>query len=252
MGSEAAAVDLLRSQIPYQSDGELVLPPRGVGLVLVDISNGFCTVGAGNLAPASPNKQIEKMVEEAARLAKVFCERNWPIFAFLDTHYEDKPEPPFPPHCIEGTGEENFVPALEWLDEAPNVTIKRKHCIDGYISCIDKNGSDVFADWVRKYQIKTVLVLGICTDICVLDFASSTLAARNIGRVPPLQDVVIYFLRSKIYSEGCATYDLPVEVAMNMKGALAHPQDLMHHMGLYMAKGRGAKVVDRIVLQPSE
>ena len=68
-----------------------------------------------------------------------------------------------------------------------------------------------------------VLVLGICTDICVLDFASSTLAARNIGRVPPLQDVVIY-------SEGCATYNLPAEVAMNMKGALAHPQVSNHQV----------------------
>jgi hypothetical protein len=55
--------------------------------------------------------------------------------------------------------------------------------------------------------------------MCVLDFASSALAARNIGRVPPLLDVVIY-------SEGCATYDLPVEIAMNVKGALAHPQVL--------------------------
>jgi nicotinamidase-related amidase len=62
-----------------------------------------------------------------------------------------------------------------------------------------------------------ILVLGICTDICVLDFASSALAARNIGRVPPLQDVVVY-------SEGCATYNLPVEVAMDVKGAVAHPQ----------------------------
>jgi hypothetical protein len=51
MGTEAdaAAVDLLRSQIPFQTDGEFVLPPRGVGLVLVDLCNGFCTVGAGNL-----------------------------------------------------------------------------------------------------------------------------------------------------------------------------------------------------------
>ncbi|TVU29351.1 hypothetical protein EJB05_20915 [Eragrostis curvula] len=196
----AATGDLLRSQLPFQTDGDLVLTQRGgVGLVLVDVSNGFCTVGAGNLAPASPNKQIEKMVEEASRLAKLF--------------------------------------SLEWLETESNVTIKRKNCIDGYISCIEKDGSSVFADWV--------LVLGICTDICVLDFASSTLAARNIGRVPPLKDVVIY-------SEGCATYDLPVEVAMNMKGALAHPQDLMHHMGLYMAKGRGAKVVDKVVLEPSE
>lgn len=54
MGSEASAgeVALLCSKIPFQSDGELVLPPHdegGVGLVLVDVSNGFCTVGAGNL-----------------------------------------------------------------------------------------------------------------------------------------------------------------------------------------------------------
>jgi nicotinamidase-related amidase len=248
MGSEAAAaaVNLLRSQVPLQTDGELVLPSRGgVGLVLVDISNGFCTVGAGNLAPVAPNKQIEKMVEEASRLAKLFCEKNWPIFALLDTHYQDKPEPPFPPHCIIGTGEENFVPALEWLEKESNVTIKRKDCIDGYIGCIEKDGSNVFADWIGKYQIRTVLVLGICTDICVLDFASSTLAARNIGRVLPLQDVVIY-------SEGCATYDLPIEVAVNIKGALSHPQDFMHHMGLYIAKGRGAKVVDRVVLEPSD
>jgi nicotinamidase-related amidase len=245
MGTEAAAsaVSLLRSQIPFQTDGELVLPPRGVGLVLVDLCNGFCTVGAGNLAPVAPNKQIEKMVGEAARLSKLFCDRNWPIFAFLDTHYPDKPEPPYPPHCIIGTGEENFVPDLEWLEKEPNVTIKRKSCIDGYISCMEKDGSSVFADWVAKNQIKTILVLGICTDICVLDFASSTLAARNIDRVPPLQDVVIY-------SEGCATYDLPVEVVSNVKGALAHPQDLMHHVGLYMARGRGAKVVDRVVVEP--
>jgi hypothetical protein len=55
MGTEAAAsaVSLLRSQIPFQTDGELVLPPRGVGLVLVDLCNGFCTVGAGNLVSSS-------------------------------------------------------------------------------------------------------------------------------------------------------------------------------------------------------
>jgi len=61
-------------------------------------------------APVAPNKQISKMVEEANRLSKLFCDRNLPIFAFLDTHYPDKPEPPYPPHCIIGTGEENFVP----------------------------------------------------------------------------------------------------------------------------------------------
>ncbi|KAG2564120.1 hypothetical protein PVAP13_8KG385100 [Panicum virgatum] len=100
MGSDASAaeVGLLRSQTPFQSDGELVLPPRdggGVGLVLVDVSNGFCTVGAGNLAPAAPNKQIEKMVEEAARLARQFCDRNWPIFVFWTATFQISPRSRF-------------------------------------------------------------------------------------------------------------------------------------------------------------
>lgn len=61
-------------------------------------------------APAAPDAQIAAMVEESNALAKVFFERNWPVFALLDTHYPDKPEPPYPPHCIIGTGEENLVP----------------------------------------------------------------------------------------------------------------------------------------------
>lgn len=53
------------------------------------------------------------MVEEAAKLAKVFCDRNWPVYAFLDTHYPDKPEHPYPPHCVIGSGEEKLVPGTK-------------------------------------------------------------------------------------------------------------------------------------------
>ncbi|XP_074589210.1 nicotinamidase 1-like isoform X1 [Curcuma longa] len=270
MGSETRAIDALRSAVPLGGDGDVLHlaadAGRTVGLVLVDIVNGFCTVGAGNLAPTEPNEQIETMVEEAAKLAKIFSDRNWPIFAFLDTHYPDKPEPPYPPHCIIGSGEENLVPALEWLEKSPSLTARRKDCINGFIGSIEKDGSNVFSNWVKKYEIKTVselyktrcagslllasiiflvnfavqvLVLGICTDVCVLDFVCGTLSARNIGLVPPLEDVVVY-------SRGCATYDLPVQIARNMKGALAHPQDLLHHMGLYMVKSRGARVVHEV------
>ncbi|PKA56272.1 hypothetical protein AXF42_Ash011202 [Apostasia shenzhenica] len=244
MASMMRAMDILRSEIPLDEEDDFVPASerdRGkfVGLVLVDIVNGFCTVGAGNLAPPEPNEQISTMVEEASRLAKSFCERNWPVFAFLDTHYPDKPEPPYPPHCIIGSGEENFVPALQWLEKDPNVTIKRKDCIDGYICSIEKDGSNVFADWVKANDIKVVLVLGICTDLCVLDFACSILSARNIGRLPPLEDVVVY-------SRGCATYSLPIQVARNIKGSLPHPQELLHYVGLYLAKGRGARIVSNV------
>lgn len=66
-------------------------------------------------------------------------------------------------------------------------------------------------------MILKILVVGICTDICVLDFVCSTLSARNRRFLAPLEDVIVY-------SHGCATYDLPVHVADTIQGALAHPQ----------------------------
>lgn len=61
------------------------------------------------------------------------------------------------------------------------------------------------------------MVVGICTDICVLDFVVTILSARNHGLIPHLEEVVVY-------SQGCATYDLPVTVAKNIRGAFPHPQ----------------------------
>ncbi|KAG6526348.1 hypothetical protein ZIOFF_016331 [Zingiber officinale] len=278
MGSETRLVDLLRGEIPFEeeADFDLTLRPdsgTSLGLVLVDILNGFCTVGAGNLAPIEPNRQISSMVEEAARLARHFCEMEWPVLVFLDSHHPNKPEPPYPPHCVVGSGEEDLVPALKWLEEDPSVTIRRKDCFDGFIGSMEKDGSNAFSKWVNANQIKTVsglvsfqenhhshtafydplddvsnlvqiLVAGICTDICVLDFVCSTLSARNVGMVPPLEDVVVY-------SGGCATFDFPIDVARNIKGTLAHPQDLLHHVGLYMAKARGARIVKKVTLGSS-
>ncbi|GLU13039.1 hypothetical protein SLE2022_296880 [Rubroshorea leprosula] len=232
-------MDLLKDQIPVEQDSLLITEDVKTGLVLVDVVNGFCTVGAGNLAPLQPNQQISEMVEESARLAKLFSEKNWPVFAFLDTHHPDVPEPPYPPHCIAGTDEAKLVPALQWLENEPNATLKCKDCIDGFLGSIEKDGSNVFVNWVKDNQIKAVLVVGICTDVCVLDFVCSALSARNRGFLAPLQDVIVY-------SRACATYDLPVHVAGTIKGALPHPQDLMHHVGLYQAKGRGARVVSEV------
>ncbi|XWS33399.1 hypothetical protein CRYUN_Cryun22dG0079000 [Craigia yunnanensis] len=232
-------IDLLKKDLSVE-EGSLVLSQDvKTGLVLVDVVNGFCTVGAGNLAPVQPDKQISDMVEESVRLARLFCEKKWPVLAFLDSHHPDIPEPPYPPHCIAGTDEARLVPALQWLENEPNATLKCKDCIDGFLGSIEKDGSNSFVDWVKNNQIKVILVAGICTDICVLDFVCSTLSARNRRILTPLEDVIVY-------SRACATFDLPVHVARNINGALAHPQDLMHYIGLYMAKGRGARIVTEV------
>ncbi|CAA0807369.1 Nicotinamidase 1 [Striga hermonthica] len=156
-------VDILKNEIPFEEESVFVSDDSKAGLVLVDIINGFCTVGAGNLAPREPNKQISEMVDESSKLAKIFCDKKWPVIAFLDSHHPGKIEHPYPPHCINGTDESNLVP----------------------------------------------------------------------------ENVVVY-------SRGCATFDFPASVANSSKDQLAHPQELMHHVGLYMAKGRGAKIARQV------
>ncbi|KAK7835622.1 nicotinamidase 1 [Quercus suber] len=235
----SSTIELLKDELPVNQESLVLSEDVKTGLVLVDIVNGFCTVGSGNLAPTQPDEQVSGMVDESVKLARVFCEKKWPIFAFLDSHHPDIPEPPFPPHCIAGTDEARLVPALQWLENEPNVTLRCKDCIDGFLGSIEKDGSNFFIDWVRNNQIKKILVVGICTDVCVLDFVCSTLSARNRGLLVPLEDVIVY-------SNGCATFDRPIHVAKTMKDAIAHPQELMHHIGLYIAKRRGAKVVSEV------
>lgn len=216
---------------------------RRVGLVIVDEVNGFCSVGHGNLAPPVENPQVSHMVAETDRLARAFAARNLPIMAFLDTHEPGKPEPPYPPHCERGTGEENLVPALEWLEDDAQATLLRKDCINGFIGAIREDGSNAVVDWVRENRIARLLVVGICTDICVMDFVLTALSARNHGLLAGVSDILVY-------SRGCSTYALPRPLAesLGLGAKAAHPQDATHFMGLYFMASRGAGLLGSVEL----
>ncbi len=204
------------------------------GLVIVDEINGFATVGAGNLAPPAPNAQVARMVDETDRLARRFEAAGWPILAFLDTHVPGKPEPPYPPHCEAGTGEEELVPALAWLADSRAATLVRKDCINGFVGAI-RDGRNRVVDWANDNRLAAVLVVGICTDVCVMDFVLTLLSARNHDMMPTLKDIVVY-------EPGCATYDLPAATAaeLGLPATATHPQMATHHMGLYFMASRGA------------
>ncbi|MBL4667111.1 MAG: isochorismatase family protein, partial [Sneathiella sp.] len=143
---------------------DLKVDCKRAGLVIVDEINGFATVGAGNLAPPVPNEQVSTMVSETDRLARNFTKENWPILAFLDTHVPGKEEPPYPPHCESGTGEEELVPELKWLEDDANTTLVRKDCINGFIGAFKADGTNAVVDWVKANGITDLLVVGICTD----------------------------------------------------------------------------------------
>lgn len=221
----------------------LVLSGGGAvtGLIIVDEVNGFATVGGGNLAPPSENAQVARMVEETDRLARCFTAQGWPILAFLDTHEPGKPEPPYPPHCEAGTGEEELVDQLKWLEDDANATLVRKDCINGFIGAIGPDGRNAVVDWVNRTGVRDLLVVGICTDICVMDFVLTMLSARNHAMMPKCETICVH--------EGaCATYDLPREVAksLGLPATASHPQGLTHHMGLYFMAARGARIVNGV------
>ncbi len=243
-----ATIEALQQHLPIR----LVTYPastRQTGLVIVDEVNGFCTVGAGNLAPPAPDQQVSRMVEETVRLARRFAEQKRPILAFLDTHEPGKPEPPYPPHCERGTGEENLVPELAWLEQCGAATLIRKDCINGFVGGIEASylggGHGQFhnkvVDWINGHRLDTVLTAGICTDICVMDFVLTLLSARNHGLMPTLKDIVVY-------EPATATYDLPRAAAegLGLPPTAAHPKAETHHMGLYFMASRGAVLASEL------
>ena len=229
----AEAIPLNKTELDLRTNGQ------GFGLIIVDEVNGFATVGAGNLAPQTPNEQVSTMVSETNRLAHSFIEQGMPVLAFLDTHESGKPEPPYPPHCERGTGEEELVPELKWIEKEPLATLVRKDCINGFIGSFQPDGSNSIIDWVKENRVKNVLVVGICTDICVMDFVLTMLSARNHGMLQGLNEVVVY-------DKGCSTYDLPGDVVkeIGLPPSTSHPQDLTHYMGLYFMASRGAQLVN--------
>jgi|TARA_B110000114_G_C15094475_1_gene400488 nicotinamidase-related amidase len=214
---------------------------KNSGMLIIDEVNGFCTVGAGNLAPLKKNYQVENMVKETNKLAKIFDKKSLPIALFLDTHEDDRPEHPYPPHCIKGTGEEKIIKELEWLMTSKNLKIN-KDCINGFIGAINlKTNQNLFISWIKDHQIKSLIVTGICTDICVLDFVLTCMSAINHKIILPLKEIIVY-------SKACSTYDMDIDDVkrLDLDEKMVHDQETYHNLGLKIMQMRGALIVNKI------
>lgn len=188
------------------------LPVDRTALVIIDMLNGFAREGA----LASP--RVEALIPAIARLQEKAKERGLPILAFGDSHPADSLEfHAYPPHCIEGTAESQIVAELA--------------AIGGY-TYIPKNSTNsciepAFQSWLAEHPaIDTFIVVGDCTDICILQFALTLKTQFNRQNRPS---------RIIVPTSGVDTFDGP-----------NHDGDLLHVAGLNIMIGNGIEVVSQI------
>lgn len=201
--------------------------PSTVGVVCVDVIEGFCTVG-----PLS-SARVNQIVEPITALFKLAWEQGVrDICLPQDTHPADAVEfANYAPHCIKGTVESDTVAAFKQLPFFDQITVIEKNCIN----C---GTNDHFLEWMNaRPHIKTWIVVGDCTDICTYQLAMHLRTAANERQIRGRRVVV---------PVDCVdTYDLPVDTALQI-GATPHDAELLHHVFLYHMMLNGVQIVTQI------
>lgn len=127
-------------------------------LVIVDVINGFVHDGA----LADPD--TAHIIPKIEQLAQTFIKEGQPIVAFRDCHTPDSVEfESFPPHCVIGTGQEELVPELKALEH--HFIVMDKNATSGFVL------PEFMALINDMPNLKEVVIVGLCTDICVLNLA---------------------------------------------------------------------------------
>lgn len=125
-------------------------------VIVVDMQKGFMAPG-GSLFCGQEARRIiaplrARVEREAAAGATVFFTQ--------DTHAPDDREfAMFPPHCVAGSGEEEIIDELADL-AAPARRVKKRR----YSAFFETD----LAEQLAQLQPDQVVVMGNCTDICVL------------------------------------------------------------------------------------
>lgn len=142
------------------------MPAENTCCVVIDMVNGFIKSGA-----LSDERQ-GSLAQPVADFAFRCKESAITGIAFADTHTPDSEElRSYPPHCLAGTAESGLIPELG----AAELKVFPKNSTNGFLQ-------PDFRAWLEASpQITNFLLCGVCTDICVLQFALSLKAWFNIN-----------------------------------------------------------------------
>lgn len=126
-------------------------------LIIIDVINGFVRIG--NLK----SERVEGIIENIIPIQKHFKKNGGEIIAFVDTHSEDAAEfTAYPSHCIKGSEEAEILPEIK---EVGGYSIIEKNSTNGFIE-------KEFQSFLEENpHIENFILVGCCTDICVMQFA---------------------------------------------------------------------------------
>ncbi|MFV0254721.1 MAG: isochorismatase family cysteine hydrolase [Erysipelotrichaceae bacterium] len=126
-------------------------------LVVVDLVNGFINEGALH------DNQIKTIIPECKRLIGEFLNAGHEVVAFRDCHNSDDEEfLDYPTHCLRGSNEAEFVDEIKEYED--QMIVIDKQTTNGFTA-------EDFQKDIKKYsQMDEIVVVGCCTDICVLQF----------------------------------------------------------------------------------
>ncbi|GAA0738549.1 isochorismatase family cysteine hydrolase [Clostridium oceanicum] len=190
------------------------LKKEDTALVVVDVIRGFSDIG---VLATDRTQKIEKdlvsLIKKISGSDKIF---------FIDSHTKESTEfKSFPVHCLEDSEETELV---TWL--------KDKDIIDDKSTFIKKNSTNGFhaigfKKWLKNHgHINNYIITGVCTDICVSNFA---LTLKTFFDQHNLDKRIIVPINT------VETYDMG-----------SHDADLMNIFTLYNMKTNGIEIVKRV------
>lgn len=170
-------------------EGILNLEEIEKALYVIDMNNGFVNFGA------MANPAYNALVPEQLRLIEKIRKEKGQINFILEGHGEDALEfKSYPKHCVMGTSEAELIPELLPEQTKVNTNTYYKNCINGMLT------GNVGEDIKKLKELKEVIFVGVCADLCVMDFARTY--ARYLDQIN--KEVKLFVIKNMI-----DTFDAP-------------------------------------------
>ena len=127
--------------------------------VVVDMIDGFVKYGAMH------DKEIANIIPNQIELLRKMQDEQSIIAIVKDTHEEKCKEfDSYPAHCVKGTGEENLVEELREFENENSLVYEKNSTSVAHVP-------EFFEDIKKMKNLKEIIVMGCCTDICVMQAA---------------------------------------------------------------------------------